>query len=113
MSYREWKGADGSLHKEWRNEAGLFHREDGPAQISYYTDGSIEWETFWMAGLPSRDLGPAQTLYNIDGKILLEHFYIKGKHLGSNKKGFWGLWEKLTEVERQAPEFLKCLTRYL
>jgi hypothetical protein len=84
MSCREWIDADGSLYKEWTNKAGHLHRQDGPAQISYYPDCSIEWESF----------------------------YIDGKFFGYDKKGFWAFWDQLTEVERQAPDIIKCLARY-
>ena len=84
MSYRESEDLCGFLRKEWRNELGQPHRDSGPAIISYDLDGSIECEVF----------------------------YISGKYLGSDKEGFWALWEILNEVERQASEILKYLSRY-
>ena len=104
--------SDGCLYEEWRNEAGLFHREKGPAQISYYRDGPIEYEEFCIDGEYHRESGPAYIHYNLDGSINHEAFYVSGKFLGNDKKGFWALWGMLSEVERQAPDILKCLARY-
>lgn len=84
MSYKEYSDNHGYFRKEWRNDAGKFHREDGPAFVGHYRDGSI----------------------------FIENFYIDGEFLGAYKKGFWALWEKLTEVERQAPSLLKYLASY-
>lgn len=39
---------------EYRNEAGLLHREDGPAKI--YQDGTQTW---WLNGQLHREDGPA------------------------------------------------------
>ena len=84
MSYKEWEDLCGFLRKEWRNELGQLHRDSGPAIISYDLDGSIECEVF----------------------------YISGKLLGSDKEGFWALWEILDEDGRQAPDILKYLARF-
>ncbi len=82
--YVEWKDYFGCLHKEWKNEDGELHREDGPAYIRYYPTGSINWEAFYL-----------------DGTII-----------GFGKKGFWKLWDRLDEEKRQAPGLLKYLARY-
>lgn len=82
--YVERKDSFGGLYKEWKNEKGNYNREDGPAKIRYYPDGSINWEAF----------------------------YLDGNYLGSNKKGFWRLWDRLDEERRQAPSLLKYLARY-
>jgi len=83
MSYGEWKDTLGFfLFKEWGDGEGDLHREDGPAKIvCLLSDGSIHCEEFW----------------------------INGEFLGNNKKGFWNLWEKLTEDQRQAQSLLKYL----
>lgn len=83
VSYKEYYDTC-YLFKEWRDEDNCLHREDGPAFVGHDADGSI----------------------------YVEHFYIDGEFLGAYEKGFWALWEKLTEVERQAPALLKCLARY-
>ncbi len=84
MIHYEWKDFDGLIYKEWGNDNKEYHRESGPALICYYPDGSIK----------------------------VENFFLAGKLLGSNKEGFWALWERLTEGGRQAPDILKCLARY-
>ncbi len=86
MTYKgsETKYSDGSSRREWKNRFGEYHRE----------------------------FGPAVTLYNSNGSIISEYFYINGTYFGSGESGFWNLWERLTEDERQNPEILKCLSRY-
>ena len=84
MTYRERIDSNGYFRKEWRNELCQLHREDGPAQISYYPDGSIYWE----------------------------EFYIAGKFLGYDKRGFWAFWERLSEEKRQTSNLLTYLARY-
>jgi hypothetical protein len=112
VSYREWIGINSLLCKEWRNEAGSLHREDGPAQICYYSDGSIKWEKFCVNGRIHREDGSAEIYHHSDGSINLEYFCVAGQPLGFNKEGFWALWERLDEEGRQAPDILKCLARY-
>jgi hypothetical protein len=140
MSYKEFKDNYDFLCKEWRNDAGQFHREDGPAeikchhdgetlleafwingkrhrelgpaQIRYYIDGSIEREYFYVFGKSHRELGPAQIHYNPDGSIEWEQFYIEGRPLGFDKEGFWALWHKLTHEQQQNHNLLKYLVRY-
>ena len=112
MSYSEWRNNDGLLRKEWTNEAGSLHREDGPSRIYYYRDGSIEWEQFDIDGYLHRDSGPAQISYHPDGSIEYEAFHTAGEYLGTGKIGFWRLWEILDEEGRKAPGILKCLARY-
>jgi hypothetical protein len=85
MSYEEIKINNGSFRREWRNISHQCHREDGPAIIYYHPDGSI----------------------------LEEDFYLNGKPLGPNKKGFWALWDRLTDDKRKNPELLKYLVRFL
>jgi len=112
VNYRERKDFHGFIHKEWRNEFGELHRESGPAQIYCNSDDSIVWEIFCVNGLLHRENGPAQICYYPDGSIEYEEFYSAGKYLGRNKRGFWKLWETLTEVERNNPSILKYLARY-
>ena len=112
MSHKEWIGFNGFPRKEWRNNAGEFHRDSGPAYICYYLNGTIMFELFYVSGVLHREDGPAQISYYPDCSIEWENFNINGKSLGYNEKGFWALWERLTKVERQAPDILKCLARY-
>ncbi len=84
MSYEEWKDNYGYLSNLWLDEKGNHSRIDGPAFIQYFPDGSI----------------------------YIENFYIAGSFLGQGKRGFWMLWDRLTEEERQAPDLLKYLVRF-
>jgi hypothetical protein len=140
MSYNEYKDSYGYLRKMWTNEYdryhregspalihyyldgsidmevfyidGRLHREDGPAQLRYYPDGSIKLELFVINSVQHRKCGPAEIWYNPDGSIDSEEFWVYGDFIGYNKVGFWTLWSKLTEVERQSPSILKCLARF-
>lgn len=112
MSYKEHRESDGSSYKEWRNELGELHREDGPAEICYNANGSIRHQAFYLNGGISRKDGPAYIYHKLDGSIFHETFYLDSQHLGNDKKGFWALWERLPEEGRQAHEILKCLVRY-
>jgi hypothetical protein len=112
MSYEEIKYSDGSFRREWRDEKGRYHRENGPAIICYYSDGSIKTEAFYINGESHRESGPVTIHYKPDGSIYLEAFYLNGKCLDYNKEGFWELWDNLTEEQRKNPELLKCLSRF-
>jgi hypothetical protein len=112
MSYFEWKNSSRFLNKEWKDEKGRYHREDGPAFIIYDPCGNIYYEGFRLHGYQHRKFGPAEIHYNPDGSIYYECFYLEGVCLGREKIGFWALWERLTEVERNSPSILKYLARY-
>lgn len=140
MSYKEFKDDHGFLRKEWRNELGQFHREDGPAeiicyddgetllkafwlngfrhrdfgpaQIRYYLDGSIEREAFYVSGISHRESGPTEICYEPDGSIKWEYFSIGGESLGYNKVGFWAFWAMLSEEQKQEPSILKYLAKF-
>jgi hypothetical protein len=140
MIYKEFKDPYGFLSKEWRNNAGELHREDGPARIvynnlgkiikkmfymngfinreygpaiiHYYSNHSIKVEYFYLKQHLHREDGPAHIHYNPDGSIRCEHFDIYDEYLGMDGLGFWRLWDKLNEEKRQAPSLLKCLARY-
>jgi antitoxin component YwqK of YwqJK toxin-antitoxin module len=110
---REWRYEDGRIHRtEWRDEDGRIHRELAPAVICYYPDGSIKAEYFYINGKSHRELGPADIYYNGYGSIHDEWFYLDGKFFGSNKKGFWKLWDLLNHDQRQKPELLKYLAKF-
>ncbi len=113
MIYKEWKDSDGSINKVWVNKCGDRHREDGPAFISTYKDGTIRREEFWRRGERYNITGPAIIGYNNDGSIFVEHYYLSvSRYLGSDKRGFWGLWDMLNERERKHPSILKLMLRY-
>jgi len=113
MSYKEIKHSDGSFQRLWRDENGQFHREDGPAIIWYNSDGSIKAEYFYINGKSHRELGPADIYYLPDESIAWENFYLDGQCLGRDKKGFWALWDRLTDDKRKNTELLKYLVRFL
>ena len=112
MSYKEIKFQDGSYRREWRNASCDYHREDGPAVTYHYPDGSTKHEFFCLNGALHRELGPAEIRYDPDGSIVWEDFYFNGVLLGKGKKGFWVLWDGLTDDKRRSPEILKCLARF-
>jgi hypothetical protein len=112
MSYEVLKFPDGSYRRVWRNASCDYHREDGPALICYYPDGSIKVEFFYINGKSHRELGPADIYYDPDESISLEEFYLNGEFIGRDKKGFWALWDRLTEDKRKNPELLKYLVRF-
>ena len=107
MSYEEIKHSDGSFKRVWRTEDGKPHREDGPAIINYNSECSIIAEYFYLNGKCHRESGPAYISYYPDGSILLVVFYLNAKFLGTDKKGFWNLWDSLTEDKRRSPELLR------
>ena len=84
MDYEEIRYSDGSFRRVWVNVSHQYHREDGPAIISYRPDDSIKEE----------------------------FFYLNEKFLGKDENGFWVLWGRLTDEQRQKPEFLKYLVRF-
>ena len=91
------------IHKDgtklWRNEKGQLHRTVGPA-IEWYT-GSKEWI---VRGKPHRLNGPA--IEHPDGS---KSWYVNGEWLGSNDKGFWRLWDRLTPEQKQDPTLISYL----
>ena len=141
VTYEKFESSDGYVREKWLNDCGLLHREGapayilyddehhivceefcfngeyhrdgGPAAIQYNKKGAIINERYSFRGKEHRDDGPAVTWYNDDGSIDFEVFIIHGKRLGNDKKGFWALWDSLTEEQRNNPEILKCLSRFL
>jgi hypothetical protein len=112
MSYGEHKDNNGFFYKVWRDDKGLYHREDGPAYLCYRADGMIIFEYFYVHGLRHREDGPAVIWYDFDGLIEQEAFYLNGEDLNRDKVGFWNLWIRLTYKQRQAPSILKYLARF-
>jgi uncharacterized protein YodC (DUF2158 family) len=115
MSSRTYKEycVSGKVYKHWFNHEGKRHREDGPAYIEYSSDGSVQWEDFYINDQLHRKDGPAETLYDSDGSVKNEWFHIHGMCLGYDRVGFWNLWNSLSEKEREHPNILKLLLRYL
>jgi len=69
---------------------GKLHRSNGPA--IEHSNGAKEWRLY---GKPHRLDGPAYE--RLDG---FKDWYLNGKYLGSNDRGFWALWERLTNEQR-------------
>lgn len=112
MSYKEWEDSFGSISEEWRNDSGALHRELGPAYIRRNRNGFTEIELFSLNGFSHREDGPAEIYYNSDGSIAFQQFWFKGRYLGRDSRGFWGLWEILTSKQRQSDVFLGYLAIY-
>jgi len=55
-----------------------WHREDGPARISYYANGNITHVSYWVNNSLHRLDGPAVIEYDEDGNIIYEVYYING-----------------------------------
>ena len=55
---------------------GMFHREDGPAIISYYYNGNIKRETYYINGKKYRKDGPTNINYHGNGSICMEQYCV-------------------------------------
>jgi len=55
-----------------------WHREDGPAIISYYHNGNIEYEGYKIDDKGHRLNGPADICYDINGNITYVEYCING-----------------------------------
>jgi hypothetical protein len=110
---REFRDSEDFLHKIWINEEGYRHRDNGPADVSFYPNGLIAREIFYSNGSIHRKDGPAWINHNTDRSIGFEGFYLQGIFLGGGADGFWCLWDKLSTESKKHPSILKYLTRYL
>jgi antitoxin component YwqK of YwqJK toxin-antitoxin module len=54
---------------------GKKHREDGPTIITYHENGNIEQQTYIINNVEHRTDGPAYTLFDINGNILYHIWY--------------------------------------
>lgn len=141
MTLCEWTDREGNSYKKWSNEAGEFHKDDGPAYICIWHNGYTRREEFYIRGLPHRTDGPAFISYNLDGSIAIESFFnhgefhrvdgpsdirydpdgsiyyerfdLRGFYLGNDQEGFWNLWDHLNYKQRQNENILKLLMRFL
>jgi hypothetical protein len=57
---------------------GVFHRDDGPAAVTYHADGSVR-ERYWRAGKLHRVDGPAWIDRDASGSTAYEAYYRDGK----------------------------------
>jgi len=112
VSYKEWKNCDGFLIKEWTDKTGYLHRIDGPAKIYNYPCGSIFTEIYRIHGENHRKNGPYYIIYSKEGLVRHCEFSINNRTLGINKYGFWALWEKLNNSERQHTNILKYMVMF-
>ena len=85
--------------KRWKNSNGQYHRIGGPAIV--WPDGYKAW---LINGKRHRLNGPA--IMYADGTY---YWYAKGECLGDDDKGFWALWEILTDEQKKDPTLLSYL----
>lgn len=112
MSYKEWIDESDYLIKEWRNDAGKIHNDDGPARIEYHSSGFLLLEKFYKNGKLHREDGPASIWYKKNGVIDFYSFWFNGAHIGLLDDGFWALWDRLNDEQRKNPNILKFLLKY-
>jgi len=84
----------GSGTKHWYLNGSL-HRENGPA--TEWSNGEKEW---YINGQRHRTCGPAIETCEI------KEWFLDGKYLGQDDKGFWALWDLLTDEERNSTDLL-------
>jgi hypothetical protein len=85
--------------KIWRNSKGKRHRLDGPAVEC--ENGHKEW---YVEGKRHRTDGPAIEWANGN-----KAWWVDGKLLGYDDKGFWALWDSLSNEDRANPTLLSYL----
>ena len=76
---------NGNIYSESCYLDGKYHREDGPAFISYFMNGNVCCEFYYIMGERHRESGPAYICYDENGNIHLEEYYINGKVLTREK----------------------------
>jgi hypothetical protein len=70
-----FKKIEGAIVEEWWcDEHGDFHREDGPAVVTYTLYGTIMMVRYYIGGKCHRTDGPATINYLNDGSVLLEEW---------------------------------------
>lgn len=84
--------------KRWYKDDKL-HRADGPA--AEFADGVKCW---YLDGKRHRTDGPA--VEYADGYKV---WYLDGQFLGDNDDGFWSLWDRLTDDQRNNVNLLSHL----
>ncbi len=84
----------------YRLPYGTYHREDGPAVISYWTSGKTRCEEYWHDGKWHREDGPALIRYCKDGKIYREYYWQDGKrHREDGPAVIW--YDEDGKIERE------------
>ena len=66
------------MSETWRDEAGRYHRLDGPAYRYWYDNGQLDVEDWNVNGKRHRLDGPAYREQDIDGRVVGEYWYING-----------------------------------
>jgi hypothetical protein len=83
--YKEYRLENGgkrifsNLREKWLDKNNRLHRENGPANISYYENGNIEYKGYYCNGSIHRINGPAFIEYYENGNICNEEYFINGK----------------------------------
>jgi hypothetical protein len=73
-------------------------------------DGTKRW---YKNDQYHREDGPADISYDENGSIIYEAYYLTEKFFGTGKKGFWNFWEAISEKQRQNLTLLKHLLRHM
>ena len=99
---------DGTLNYEYYILNGKYHREDGPAFISYSSDGSVgssglSYEKYMLNGEHHREDGPAWIYYHRDGSTY-EDYFLNGKYYS---KEDYKLWKINKEADECIQELLE------
>lgn len=70
---------NGQVESEtWLNEAGDYHKLDGPAYRYWYRDGQLKWEVWRVDGQNHRLDGPAYQGWYSDGRTDMKGYWING-----------------------------------
>ena len=56
-----------------------YHREDGPAYISYYINGNVRQKIYYINGKRHREDGPAYIYYYKNVNICREEYWLNGE----------------------------------
>ena len=86
--------------KRWYKD-GKLHREDGPAVE--LTDGYKGW---YKDNQYHREDGPA-----IEWPSGVKSWWFNGTQLSTGNRGFWMLWDRLTDKQRGNPNLLRYMPR--
>ena len=89
---------DGGLDYEYQMLNYRYHREDGPAYISYHGDGSVACEHYELNDKLHREDGPAFINYHRDGSIVCENYYINNKRYSGEEYKVWLLNKEADEA---------------
>ncbi len=95
------------IHRTWQENRHIIverKKKNGKIiDIIYYEEGKI-----------NRLNGPASSYFHYKGDLLfvVEHYFIKGNYIGSDKDGFWALWDLLDDDGRSSQNMLNLLAKY-